>query len=344
MRQVAADFMDLKDKEITHPIGCLDCHDPKTMRLRVSRPALIEAFERQGRDINQVSHQEMRSLVCAQCHVEYYFKGKGKHLTFPWDKGMKVENMDEYYDEVAHVAWTHAISKSPMVKMQHPDYEMYKTGIHSFRDVSCADCHMPYKTEGGVKFADHHLQSPLLNLSNSCAVCHKWSEAELTERVNGIQDKTNEGRARAERALTKAHLDIAACMEAGATDEELSAVRDLVRKGQLRWDYVAANNGVGFHSPQESARVLGSAIDLAQQARVECTRILAKHGFTDPVAYPDFSDKTKAQALIKTFIDGNPPKLLEGQAQPVDAVETSDTVEDTTVAPATTDSTATEGT
>ena len=57
------------------------------MRLRISRPALREAFQRQGKDIEQVSHQEMRSLVCAQCHVEYYFKGKGNYLTFPWDKG-----------------------------------------------------------------------------------------------------------------------------------------------------------------------------------------------------------------------------------------------------------------
>ena len=310
----AADFYGKKFHElqgdITHPIGCLDCHDPKTMRLRITRPALIEAFQRQGRDINKVSHQEMRSLVCAQCHVEYYFKGDGKYLTFPWDNGILPEDMADYYNTRKFADWTHAISKAPMVKMQHPDYEAYKQGIHAYRDVSCADCHMPYHTEGGMKFTDHHIQSPLLNISNSCAVCHRWSEEDIRSRVNSIQDKVREGRDRAEKAISMAHFDIAACMEAGATDEELAEVRNLVRQAQLRWDYVAASNGMGFHAPQECMGNLGAAVDLAQQCRLECARILAKKGYTAPVQYPDVSDKDKAQKLIKQFIDGKPPKLL----------------------------------
>ena len=302
-------FQDLAG-DITHPIGCLDCHDPETMQLRVTRPALIEAFKRQGRDIQQVSHQEMRSLVCAQCHVEYYFKGDGKYLTFPWDHGMGVENIADYYNTRQFADWTHAISKAPMVKMQHPDYEVYSTGIHAFRDVSCADCHMPYRTEGGAKFTDHHIQSPLLNISNSCAVCHRWSEEEIRARVTSIQDKVREARDRAERAIAFAHFDIAACMQAGADDAELAKVRDLVRQSQLRWDYVAANNGMGFHSPQECMRILTSAVDMAQECRLECSRILAQKGYTDPVQYPDFSTKEQAQSLLKQFTDGKPPKLL----------------------------------
>ncbi|HUU70681.1 MAG TPA: ammonia-forming cytochrome c nitrite reductase subunit c552 [Planctomycetota bacterium] len=42
----------------------------------------------------------------------------------------------------------------------------------------------------------------------------------------------------------------------------------VVRRAQMRWDYVAANNGMGFHSPQEAGRILSSAVDLAHQARV----------------------------------------------------------------------------
>lgn len=314
----AADFyakkFDELRGEITHPIGCLDCHDPETMRLRISRPALIEAFQRQGRDINAVSHQEMRTLVCAQCHVEYYFKGEGNYLTFPWDGGLSVDAMADYYNSRKFSDWTHAISKAPMVKMQHPDYEVYSQGIHAFRGVSCADCHMPYRSEGGMKFTDHHLQSPLLNISNSCAVCHRWSEAEIRSRVESIQDKVREGRDRAERAIAFAHFDIAACMEAGAADEELAGVRDLVRQAQLRWDYVAANNGMGFHAPQECMRILTAAVDLAQQCRLECSRILAQKGYTAPVQYPDFSDKAKAQALNKQFGEGNLPKLLPSKS------------------------------
>lgn len=304
-------FDDLKP-EITHPIGCLDCHDPETMKLRISRPALIEAFARQGRDINKVSHQEMRSLVCAQCHVEYYFKGDGKYLTFPWDKGTKVEKIADYYEaiEPPFKDWTHAISGTPMVKMQHPDFEIYSTGIHAFRDVSCADCHMPYKTEGGVKVTNHHIQSPLLDVSTSCVICHRWSEKEIRERVTGIQDKVRKGRTLAETALVQAHFDIAAAEQAGATSEELKEARQLVRGAQLRWDFVAANNGMGFHSPQECTRILGEAVDLAQQSRLLCSRILAKHGYTEEVVYPDISTKEKAMAVLKQFQDKTPPRLL----------------------------------
>ncbi len=302
--------------EITHNIGCADCHDPNTMALTITRPALVEAFARQGKDIKAVSHQEMRSLVCAQCHVEYYFKkdeakGEKAYLTFPWDKGTGVDEMDAYYDEKQFSDWTHPISGAKMVKMQHPDYEVYSKGIHAYRNVSCADCHMPYKTEGGQKFTDHHVQSPLLNISQSCAVCHRWGEQEIRSRVESIQDKIVHGRAIAEDALCKAHFDIAACKQAGATDEELAEVRKLVRKAQLRWDYVAANNGLGFHAPQECQRVLADAADLAQQTRVASVRLLAKKGVADPVIYPDWSSKQKAQDLIKLFgKDATPPKLI----------------------------------
>ncbi len=270
----AASFEELK-AHITQPIGCFDCHEPNTMKLRVTRPALREAFERMGKDIDQVSHQEMRSLVCAQCHVEYYFKGPASYLTFPWDEGLGAEQIEAYYAAADFADWTHAVSKAPMVKMQHPDYEVYATGIHAYRDVSCADCHMPYRTEGGVKFTDHHVQSPLLNVANSCAVCHRWAEEEIRSRVEAIQDKVREGRDRAEAAIARAHFDVAAAIEAGAPDDELAGVRALVRGAQMRWDYVAAHNGTGFHSPQECMRLLGAAVDLAGQCRVECARILA---------------------------------------------------------------------
>ena len=305
----AGKFDDFR-KEITHPIGCLDCHEPNTMKLRITRPALREAFARQGKDIEQVSHQEMRTLVCAQCHVEYYFQKKGNYLTFPWDKGTTPEQMEQYFDEAQFADWTHAISKARMIKMRHPDYEVYRTGVHAYRDVACADCHMPYRTEGGVKFTDHHIQSPLANVANSCAGCHRWGEEELRKRVEGIQDKVHQARGWAETALAQAHFDIAAAAEAGASDDELAGVRKLVRGAQLRWDYVAANNGMGIHSPQECERILAAAIDLAGQCRVQCVRILAKHGVTKPVAYPDFSTKEKAQSMIKPFVDGKPPKLL----------------------------------
>lgn len=308
----AAKFVDLKP-QIAHPIGCFDCHEPNTMRLRVTRPALREAFRRQGKDVDQASHQEMRSLVCAQCHVEYYFKKDGNYLTFPWDKGTTPEAIDEYFADAGFADFTNAVSGAAMVKLRHPDYEVYRTGVHAYRNVACVDCHMPYRSEGGAKFTDHHLQSPLLNIANSCAVCHRWSEDEIRRRVETIQDKVHEGRGRAEASLARAHFDVAAAAQAGADAKELAGVRKTLRSAQLRWDYVAANNGMGFHSPQECMRILAAAIDLAGQCRVECARILARHGVARSVDYPDCSTKKKAQAVIKLFLDGKPPKLVPGR-------------------------------
>lgn len=306
----ASNFHDLTD-EITHPIGCQDCHDPKTMNLRITRPALKEAFAAMGRDINEASHQEMRSLVCAQCHVEYYFKSKPKnYLTFPWSKGTTVEDMIGYYDERDFADFTHPVSKTPMVKAQHPDYEMFTTGVHAYRDVSCSDCHMPYRTEGGVKFTDHHVSSPLLNISNSCAVCHRWSEEEIRSRVESIQTKVSEAKLKAEDALVKAHFDVAAAVQVGVSDAKLAQGRKLLRQAQFRWDYVSANNGMGFHSPQESMRILGDSVRQAQEVRILAARLLAEKGFSSSPKYPDISTRQKAWEVAKAFVDGRGVNLL----------------------------------
>ncbi|HEY0868518.1 MAG TPA: ammonia-forming cytochrome c nitrite reductase subunit c552 [Fimbriimonas sp.] len=312
----SAKFVDWKD-EIKNPIGCGDCHDSKTMNLRISRPALKEAFQRMGKDINKATHQEMRTLVCAQCHVEYYFKGKKEqYLTFPWDNGTTVESMEKYYEASPHRDWTHAISGAKMIKMQHPDYEIYQQGIHAFRGVSCADCHMPYKTEGGIKFTDHQVRSPLTNVANSCQVCHRWSEKEIRGRVESMQDKNRELLDIAEDNITLAHLEIGDAMKIGATDQELENVRNLVMKAQLYWDYVAASNGMGFHAPQESARILAKASNFAQESRMLTAQIRARHGATGPIQMPDIETKEKAQAFIQAYL---PPAKAQKVLEPVKA-------------------------
>ncbi len=299
----AGKFMALKG-EVKNPIGCADCHNNKTMALQISRPALREAFKRQGKDIDAATHQEMRSLVCAQCHVTYYFKDKKTNkLVFPWDEGLGADDMDKYYKKVGFSDFTNAISGAKMIKVRHPDYELYTKGIHSFRNVSCADCHMPYKSEGGVKFTDHQIRSPLQNVANSCQVCHRWSESEVRSRVYSIQDKNLEMQNNAERSITTLHLEIRDAMDRGATDAELAPSRDLVRRAQMYWDYVAANNGMGFHAPQECARVLNRALELATEGRLAINRVRAAKGAIEPVAMPDISTKEKAQAFIKPFVD-----------------------------------------
>lgn len=302
--------------EVVNNIGCQDCHDPKTMNLRITRPALAEAFQRQGRDISKATHQEMRSLVCAQCHVEYYFKGDGKYLTFPWDKGFKAEDIEAYFDEAEHVDWVHKLSRTPMLKAQHPDYELYMTGVHADRGVACADCHMPYKRDGGMKFTDHKIQSPLANIAGSCQVCHRESEAKLLANVYDRQHKVEELRRIVETTLARVHIEAKTAWDNGATEEEMAPVLKLIRHAQWRWDYVAAANGLGFHSPAEALRILGTSIQKSQEARILMTEIFVKKGIKTPIELPDISTKEKAQEYIGLEM----PELLKKKSEFLTAV------------------------
>lgn len=309
-----------KGREIINPIGCGDCHDAKTMNLRISRPALIEAFERIGKDITKVSHQEMRSLVCAQCHAEYYFNKKKiegvPYLTFPWDNGFSVEAMEEYYDNMEFKDWTHAISKAPMLKAQHPGYEVFLTGIHAVRGVSCADCHMPYISEGGQKFTDHHIQSPLNNVANSCQVCHREETERLIEDVYSRQDKIIENRDKLEEFLVRAHVEAKYAWDYGATEEQMKDILQDIRHAQWRWDYAAASHGASFHSPVETGRVIATGIAIVQEGRLKLARLFAVLGHYEEIQYPDISTKEKAQV----FIGLDTPKLISEKKQFLETV------------------------
>ncbi|MDC2624914.1 ammonia-forming cytochrome c nitrite reductase subunit c552 [Bacteroides ovatus] len=276
---------------------------PEMVNLHISRPALIEAFQRQGKDITKATPQEMRSLVCAQCHVEYYFKGDGKYLTFPWDKGFTVEDMEAYYDEAGFYDYIHKLSRTPILKAQHPDYEICQMGIHGQRGVSCADCHMPYKSEGGVKFSDHHIQSPLAMIDRTCQVCHRESEETLRNNVYERQRKANEIRNRLEQELAKAHIEAKFAWDKGATETQMKDVLALIRQAQWRWDFGVASHGGSFHAPQEIQRILSHGLDRAMQARLAVSKVLAKNGYTGDVPMPDISTKAKAQEYIGLDMD-----------------------------------------
>jgi nitrite reductase (cytochrome c-552) len=256
--------------------SCADCHTPNTMELRITRPAFINAMAKRGIDVTQASRQEMRTYVCSQCHVEYYFAGEKKELTFPWEKGLNIDDIDAYYQEVGFTDWTHAETGGRMLKAQHPETELYSTGLHAASGVSCADCHMPYVREGSVKVSDHWLRSPLTNINGSCQTCHNFSEEELEARITTIQNRTAELLRQSEEALVSAIDAIVAVKNAGATEEELAEIYALHRRAQLRWDFISSENSTGFHSPQEAARVLADSIDLARQAQIAAQVLLAE--------------------------------------------------------------------
>lgn len=289
--------------EVVNPIGCSTCHESETMNLHISQPALVEAFARIGKDITKATHQEMRTLVCAQCHVEYYFKGKGNYLTFPWDKGFTMEDIEAYYDAADYKDYTHKLSKAPILKAQHPGYETWQMGIHGQRGVACADCHMPYESEGGMKFSDHHIQSPLAMMDRTCLVCHRESEEELRKNVYERQTKANETRTILEQELARAHIEAKFAWDKGATESQMHDALQLIRQAQWRWDFGVASHGAAFHAPQEMQRVLGAGVERALKARMAISKVLAKLGYLEDVPMPDISTKAKAQAYIGLDMD-----------------------------------------
>src|SRR3990172_7232349 len=263
-------------KVVDYPVACIDCHDPKTMALRITRPAFIEGMRAlkasegiESYDVNEsASRQEMRTFVCGQCHDEYYFQGDEKRLVFPWSKGLKVENIMAYYDEAQFKDWTHAESGAAVLKAQHPEFEMWNQGIHARSGVACADCHMPYTRSGGLKISDHHVRSPLLNVNHACQTCHRWPEEELKARVDDIQQTTFGMRNRAMDALVELIADIKAAKDAGRTDEQLAAARDFQRRAQFYLDFVEAENSTGFHAPQEAARIQLESLDFSRKGQL----------------------------------------------------------------------------
>ncbi|MEW5764218.1 MAG: ammonia-forming cytochrome c nitrite reductase subunit c552 [Acidobacteriota bacterium] len=285
--QQAHDFKDESGKALVrHPVSCVDCHDPKSMELRVTRPGFLNGIRAlkasQGiadYDPNRdATRQEMRSYVCGQCHVEYYFKGERKTLTYPWHKGLRVEEIEAYYDEAGYKDWTHAETGAPALKAQHPEFEMWNQGIHSRSGVACADCHMPYVRQGALKISDHWVRSPLVNdesISRACQPCHRYPEAEIRARVDLIQERNHALLQRAASALMDQLDAVRAAQAGGATPADLAPVLDLQRKAQWRIDFVSSENSMGFHAPQEAARILGEAIDYARQGQAKAAELAA---------------------------------------------------------------------
>jgi nitrite reductase (cytochrome c-552) len=285
---------------VSHPVACIDCHDEKSMKLKVTRPALvhglqalatsddpvphlpsIERWRQNGRQqpysVNtEATRQELRSLVCAQCHVEYHFEKDTKLVRYPWSKGLKAEQMEAHYNAIGFTDWTHKTAGTPQLKAQHPEFELWSQGIHARSGVSCADCHMPYVREGAVKVSDHHVRSPMLNVNRSCQVCHRYPEGEIESRVLAIQTRTRGLLDRAEDACVDLIRSIEDAKNGGATDEQLKAVRELHRQAQWRADFVQSENSRGFHAAQEAARILAESIDLARQGQLRATLLLKK--------------------------------------------------------------------
>ncbi len=297
----AYSYEDLNEKlhDMGHagPVSCVDCHDPDTMALRVTRPGFIQGIQALAEGSAEVPHlpsieqwrtgsrtqsydpnkdasrNEMRSYVCGQCHVEYYC-ASGMPLTFPWGQGMTADNTEAFWNNTTFADgsrffdFKHKETGAEVLKAQHPEFELWSQGIHARSGVACADCHMPYMREGASKVSDHWVRSPLLNVARACQTCHNYSESEILARVDGIQQKNHDLLQRGGAAIIDLIDAVVTAQAAGATAEDLTEALELQRQAQWRLDFIAAENSMGFHAPQEAARVLGEAADMARQGQV----------------------------------------------------------------------------
>jgi nitrite reductase (cytochrome c-552) len=256
-------------QRIDQPIGCANCHEAGTMRLIVTNPALKEALEAQGKDWTTFTRQEMRTVVCANCHVEYYFAGEGKYLTFPWANGTEINQIIEYYEDLGFKDWDYPEAGTPMLKAQHPEYEFFTaSSTHYNAGVSCSDCHMPYIREGAAKYSTHDVHSPLLNPEAACGQCHTDSEY-VVRRVNLIQDQVAGTKIETENAIVDAINAIKlAAGNPNADQELLDQARNLHRRAQFMWDFVSAENSTGFHNPEYALKILADSTNLARQAQM----------------------------------------------------------------------------
>lgn len=262
--------------EAAHPVACIDCHDPKTMDLRVTRPAFergiaaLKASEGiEGYDVNRdATTGEMRTFVCAQCHVEYYFKGDDKVLTFPWDKGIDINDIYAYYEEAGFTDWEHKTTGAPMLKAQHPEFDIWANSVHAANGVGCADCHMNYKREGASKITNHQITTPMKDVNASCGTCHKTGDGVLEERVETIQDRFIDSRDRSFDALVALIRDLEKAQTDGTDPALVARAQDYQRKASFYLDYVYSENSYGFHAPDYMQRITGQALDFARQGQL----------------------------------------------------------------------------
>ncbi len=345
-------------------VTCADCHNPADMSLRITRPALINSLVLRGYETDPVQgvkaeRNEMRTLVCAQCHVEYYFaptgtkvkvmgesiasdpsqkwyngtqktydefdswrngnkpteiEVAGQVLIFPWSKwekgkSFRIEMFDDHYDEVRALDggkafkqdWSHKITKAPMLKIQHPEYEMYSGSVHAANGVSCADCHMPYIRKGAKKVTQHNITSPLVDVNSSCKTCHNQSEAYLKAQVKDIQKSVAFDLRSAEYATVSLIWDIKKMREElgkqGKSDEDINKilkdVLELHRRGQMRGDFVGAENSTGFHNPREASRMLLQAVEMARKGQTQLALIAKEYGIEYTPSEATFEDIQK---------------------------------------------------
>jgi nitrite reductase (cytochrome c-552) len=280
-------------------VACIDCHDNKDMSLKISRGfTLVKALEAMGVDPSKLTRQEMRSVVCAQCHVSYNIKKdadkKSVGIYFPWQGSkwgkISVENVIKQIRSDETVGeWKQTVTGYKMAFMRHAEFELFSNNsVHWMAGAACADCHMPYTKVGSAKLSDHRVMSPLKNDMKACMQCHTESVEWLKEQVYAIQDRTvsllnraGYATATAAKLLEKAH----AAQEAGKNIDKAfyDKAKDFYLEAFYRTLFIGGENSLGFHNPTETARILGDGVAFAEKSEALLRQALTKAGVDVPM-------------------------------------------------------------
>ncbi|GAB4388136.1 MAG: ammonia-forming cytochrome c nitrite reductase subunit c552 [Thermodesulfovibrionales bacterium] len=280
-------------------VACIDCHNSEDMSLKISREfTLVKALGNLGVEPGQLSRQEMRSVVCAQCHVTYNIvkddQMKSVGIYFPWQGSkwgdISVENIIKQIRSDPSVGeWKQKVTGFKLAFMRHPEFELYsRASVHWKAGAACADCHMPYTKVGAFKVSDHRVISPLKKDMKACIQCHTEDPEWLREQVFAIQDRTvslmiraGYATAAAAKLFEKVH---ALQAEGKMIDSELyGKARDYYEEAFFRSLYIGAENSAGFHNPTEAMRILGDSIAFATKSEAMLRQALAKAGVDVPL-------------------------------------------------------------
>lgn len=252
---------------INEPISCYNCHENDVTSLTLTHEYFITAI---GSDTNQVP---MEAQVCGQCHNEYHFNPETKATTLPYAglSEMSPEKMLAHYDDMGFSDWTYPGTDTPMLKVQHPEFETIYGGdtmsSMAKQGFSCSDCHMGSTTsDDGVAYTSHNWISPLENeelLESKCNTCHDDLKSEVAAWQEDSEARVQSISLKLEDMVNK----VVEQVEAGTlSGDKLAELQTLHRSAQWYWDFVMVENSEGAHNPDFSNATLDKAEELVDQA------------------------------------------------------------------------------
>lgn len=249
-------------QDIEFGITCYNCH-----RNTPGEGVQTTSVQFNNAVPNLESQLKPGTQACAQCHVEYYMDKETNAVILPWDNGTDIDQIETYYDDMGFSDWEHPRTGTPLIKVQHPETEMYAGSLHDSMTVSCADCHMPRVTENGEEYKSHWVTSPLKTPTESCGKCHSNNIEGIVTAVENIQKDVEQQEVEVSDMLVKLVSDFAKAIEDKKLDDaQIDELRSLHRKAQYRWDFVFVENSTGFHNPGKARNALEEAKTYAQEA------------------------------------------------------------------------------